>query len=256
MTTGGSSFAGEGGTEGAAGGTGGTTGGTGSGRGGSGGDAGSAAGGSSSGAGGGEPGGAPAGGEGGGGNCVDVCALHGEACCIPNVECVSSESNCLFEVLAATVGGTYPYDELEQRVLALPQDLLLSFTLDDVEWVAAEPSPAARIELHMSDELADRHAATLAAAFSNPFRVSCDGQRLFVGMFWMLEGAAYFDSPVLHVAVDEGGERLILRLGALMPSWQRAAVTVPVESRQRLDRAELRAALCLHGPLRELDALL
>ncbi len=248
-TIGGTSFGGRGGTGGATGGGGGRGGSAGSA-----GDAGNATGGTSAGVGGGEPGGAPSGGEGGSGDCdgVDVCALRGEACCIPNVDCVSAESNCLFEVLAARTFGAYGYADLVQRIAALPQDLLVSFTLDDVDWVATDPFPSGRIELHMSAEFGAAWGAALDMADTNPFRVSCDGQPLFVGEIYMREGAAAFDSPVIHVAIDEG-EPLILRLGARMPSWFPGAGPVALESRQRLDRPELRAALCVHGALRDLD---
>jgi hypothetical protein len=188
------------------------------------------------------------GGEGGGTECVDVCALHGASCCIPNVECVSADSNCVFDVLAEHFNSAYNYAELEQRISEIPQDLLLSFTLDDVEWAAADPAPAARIELHMSMALSQRHGTTLTSTYNNPFRVSCDGQELFVGLFYQLEGAAAFDSPVIHADRDEQGQ-VIIRLGARMGAW--LFRDAPEESRLRVDRPELRGALCLQGPLGE-----
>ena len=193
------------------------------------------------------------GGEGGGTDCVDVCTLHGESCCIPNVECVSSDSNCVFEVLAEHFNSAYNYAELEQRISEIPQDLLLSFTLDDVEWAAADPAPAARFELHMSMALSQRHGTTLTTVNNNPFRVSCDGQELFVGLIYMLEGAAAFDSPVIHADRDEQGQ-LIIRLGSRMGVWL-FGPPMEEESRLRIDRPELRKTLCLGGPLREVTEL-
>jgi hypothetical protein len=245
VTTGGSSAAGSNGTGGSTmGGDGGAGGSSGSG-----GTAGDPAGGTATGGEAGATGGSSAGGEGGGGNCVDVCALHGAACCIPNVDCVSTETSCTVEVLAQKI-STFS----EQQVAALPQDLLLSFTDADIVWAATEPAPAARIELHMTPELAALHGEALEGADHSPFRVSCNGQLLFVGVVYMLQGAALFHLPVLHVALDEG-EPLILRLGARQPAWLGLGGPVTLESRERLDRPELRAALCLRGPLRELEPL-
>jgi hypothetical protein len=194
-----------------------------------------------------------AGGEGGATDCVDVCALHGDACCIPNVECVSSASNCLFELLAEHFTEVYDYAELEQRMTQIPQNLLLSFTLADVDWAAADPAPAGRFELHMTRELAQLYGTALTSTFNNPFRVSCDGQQLFVGLIYMLQGAAAFDSPVLHAERDEQGA-LILRLGARMGAWL-FDVPANIEARERIDRPELRGALCLKGPLREVEPI-
>jgi hypothetical protein len=183
---------------------------------------------------------------------VDVCALHGAACCIPNVDCVSTETSCTVEVLAATINSFSDYATFEQQVAALPQDLLLSFTDADIVWAAAEPTPAARIELHMTAELAALHGVALDQADHSPFRVSCNGQALFVGVVYMLEGAALFNLPVLHVELD-GEDPLILRLGARQPSWLGLGGPIARELRERIDRAELRAALCLGGPLQELE---
>jgi hypothetical protein len=183
-----------------------------------------------------------------------VCALHGAACCIPNVECVSAETSCTVEVLAAKVSTFTDYATFEQTVAELPQERLLSFTDADVVWAAAEPAPAARIELHMTPEMAALHAATLESADFSPFRVSCDGRPLFVGMVYLWYGAAAFDLPVLHVILDEE-DPLILRLGARQGTWAGFGSASP-ESRQRIDRPELRGALCTRGALRELESAL
>lgn len=251
MTTGGSSAAGSNGSGGNA-----ATGGSGNGGdGGSGGDAGDAGatstGGQGGATGGTSAGGTSPGGEGGGGSCVDVCALHGAACCIPNVECVSAETSCTVEVLAGIVITFGDYAMFEQSVEALPQDLLVSFTDADIARAAADPAPAARIELHMTAEFDALHGEALSRAYNHPFRVSCNGQRLFVGIIYMVEGAAALNFPVLHVAREN--DELVLRLGARLGAWPGTIGTVDAEARQRIDRAELRGALCLRGELGELD---
>jgi hypothetical protein len=199
---------------------------------------------------GGATGGTSAGGEGGAGNCVDVCALHGGACCIAGVECVSTQTSCTFEVLAALVITFGDYATFEQTVAALPQDLMLSFTDADIQSAASDPTPTARFEFRMTRELALLHGEDFERAYNHPFRVSCNGQPLFVGVFYLLEGAAFLDLPVLHVDLE--GDALVLRLGARMGAWPGIGGTVPLEARQRIDRAELRSALCLSGPVSEL----
>jgi hypothetical protein len=199
---------------------------------------------------GGMTGGTSAGGEGGAGNCVDVCALHGAACCIAGVECVSTETSCTFEVLSAIVITFGDYAAFEQTVAALPQDLLLSFTDADIQSAASDPAPTARFEFRMTGELALLHGEDLERAYNHPFRVSCNGRPLFVGVFYRLEGAAFLNLPVFHVELE--GDALVLRLGATMGAWPGLGGTVDVEARERIDRAELRSALCLRGRVSEL----
>jgi hypothetical protein len=66
-------------------------------------------------------------------------------------------------------------------------------------------------------------------------------------------GAAALDTPVLHEARENGV--LILRLGAYQSAWVGMGVDQPATSplRERIDRSELRAALCRRGVLHVLD---
>jgi hypothetical protein len=180
-----------------------------------------------------------------------VCALHGAACCIPELDCAAKTTGCLVEVLAASVHTAYDYATLEQRIAELPQDLLMSFTDADITWAAADPVPAARMEFHLTSALAASYGAELEAAYNQPFRVSCNGQSLFVGVMYMLGGAAALDTPVLHAERD--GDALILRLGAWQGAWLGLGGADGTEARERVDRPELRAALCARGVLQELE---
>jgi hypothetical protein len=251
----GSGGAGTGGVVGAGGaGTGGVVGGGGSGAGGtatggsggtvSSGAAGSAAGGSFS----------DGGSSDGASGCTDVCALYGAACCVWSDPCLVPTSSCTFDVLAASVGTTYEYADLETKIAALPQDISASFTDQDIAWAAADPWPAGRIELHLTENAASRYGTILdGARDGRVFRVSCGGQSLFVGVFYLVYGAAALDTPVLHEARENGV--LILRIGAYQSAWAGVGVDQPVTSplRERIDQSELRAALCRRGVLHVLD---
>jgi hypothetical protein len=190
----------------------------------------------------------------GAGGCTDVCALYGEACCVWSDPCLVPTSSCTFDVLAASVGTTYEYADLETKVAALPQDISMSFTDQDIAWAAADPWPAGRIELHLTENAASRYGTILdGARDGRVFRVSCGGQSLFVGVFYLVYGAAALDTPVLHEARENGV--LILRLGAYQSAWVGMGVDQPATSplRERIDRSELRAALCRRGVLHVLD---
>ena len=75
-----------------------------------------------------------------------------------------------------------------------------------------------------------------------------DGQNLFVGLVYMLAGAAAIDTPVLHVSRDLD-DSVILRLGAQQGAWALASSVTALAARQRLDQPPLRATLCLAGAL-------
>ena len=186
--------------------------------------------------------------------CIDVCALYGEACCVWSDPCLVPTSGCTFDVLAASVDTTYEYADLETKVAALPQDISTSLTDQDIAWAAADPRPAGRIELHLTDAAASRCGTILDGAIGGRvFRVSCGGQSLFVGVFYLVYGAAALNTPVLHEARENGV--LILRLGAYQSAWMGVSLALPGTSplRERIDRSELRAALCRRGVLHVLD---
>jgi hypothetical protein len=192
---------------------------------------------------------------GGASGCIDVCALYGEACCVWSDPCLVPTSSCTFDVLAASVGTTYQYADLETKVATLPQDISVSFTDQDIAWAAAEPWPAGRIELHLTDDAASRYGTILdGAKDGRVFRVSCGGQSLFVGVFYIWYGQAALDTPVLHEARENGV--LIVRLGAYEGAWMGMGTTSSAFStlRERIDRSELRAAFCRRGILHVLDS--
>jgi hypothetical protein len=196
--------------------------------------------------------GSGAGGAGDAGGCIDVCRLYGQACCVPALSCVKPGGSCVIDVLAEYVDTTYEYAVLEQKVASMPQDLLASFTDADIAWAAAEPPPAARIELHMTPRASALYGTILERPMSRPFRLSCNGQRLFVGVIYLEEGAAALRTPVLHVARDSN-EAVVLRLGAWQGAWMGFGWMDDSEARRRIDRAELRSVFCQRGALRELD---
>jgi hypothetical protein len=159
----------------------------------------------------------------------------------------------MVEVFAEDVGVIYDYAALEQRMAEIPQALMASFTDADIAWAAADSAPAARMEFRMAPEVTVTHGAALAAAHAQPFRVSCDGQALFVGVMYPLGGAAAIGTPVLHAELEAEGGSLILRLGAWQGAWMGLGGN-DVEARERIDRPELRAALCTRSGLQELEA--
>lgn len=182
--------------------------------------------------------------------CLDPCALGGPICCAPDLGCAKPGESCVFDMLAGSVsspGLAYTYDTLEQRIAALSQEITVSVTDSDIEWAATDPSPSARIEMHLTAIASAQKGSLLAK--SGPFRFSCDGTPLYVGQFYMLEGAAALATPVMHFAYD-ADNTVILRLGAVQGAWYTNFASQ--ESKQRIDRPELRRLLCQRGDLRAL----
>jgi len=83
----------------------------------------------------------------------------------------------------------------------------------------------------------------------HPFWLSCNGQRLFVGVTYFSYGAAAIQTPVLHIGRNDD-DHWVLALGALQGAWGLALTNA--EGAERIDRPELRAAFCQRGALREL----
>lgn len=187
--------------------------------------------------------------------CIDVCGLYGPSCCFGSGTCVQPGQSCFFEVLSAGIGVTYEYAALEQKLASLPQDVLISFADTDITWAAADPSPAARIEMHMSPQASLLYGSALESPYpDHPFRVSCGGQSLFVGVTYFIGGAAAIKTPVLHVARD-AQNLVVLRIGAWQGAWIGTGSTkdpAAVEAEKRIDRSELRAAFCQRGALKAL----
>jgi hypothetical protein len=201
---------------------------------------------------------AGAGGEGGshagessggtGHDCRDSCEAA-PACCSDELRCVESAPSCRIDVLAEQVDVIYEYADLVTEIASLTGEVELSVPLTDVARAAADPPPAARFEMTLGSE-ASIELAALLSMDRHPFRMSCDGEELFVGVVYMLEGAAAIRTPVLHVGeADEGA--LVLRLGALQGAWL-FGDAVDVEYSKRIERTELRAGFCERGILGEL----
>jgi hypothetical protein len=218
---------------------------------------GASAGGSSAGGGGGasEAGGTSTGGAGasagGAGACLDVCSLYGAPCCVPALGCVTPGGSCVIDVLAGGVDTTYEYADLEQKVAAMSPDVLLSMTDADFDWAAADPSASARFQLHMTPDASALHGSTLILHYpTHPFRVSCGGQSLFLGVMYLWYGQAALDTPVMD-AVRDADDSLSLYLGAWEGAWVGLG-TGPAGAKERIDRPELRAVFCQRGALKEL----
>ena len=186
-------------------------------------------------------------------SCVDACRLDGPACCSPAVSCVAATGSCVLEVLTERVDVIYTYAELEQKVASLAQDVEVSLTDADIVWAAIEQPPASRIELHLSAQASALSGDALEQGRLHPFRVSCDGQSLFVGVIYNANWAAALRTPVLDVSRDSG-DSLILRLGAWEGAWAAPGFAGDPGARERIDRPELRAAFCRKGVLQELAA--
>lgn len=184
-------------------------------------------------------------------HCLDACGLYGAACCAPAIGCVEADASCTIDVYEQAIGTTSDYAAIEKAVDALPPSFLLSFTTADITWAGAEAPAAARIELRLSAAVSAEHGKALLGAFNHPFRLSCAQKRVFVGLIYMPQGAAAIPAPVFHVSRD-AQDGIILRLGASQTAWLFPDSAVDIASRNRLDRPELRAALCAAGVLHEL----
>jgi hypothetical protein len=184
-----------------------------------------------------------------GGDCVDVCALYGPSCCVAPVACVSADARCVIEVFSTKLSNIpYQYADLEAAVAKVPQLFAVSVSTTDIDQARTDPPASARIELRLTPAASVRYGDALEDADRQPFRLSCDGQTLFLGVVYMLIGAAAIDAPVLHVARDVD-DSIILRLGAQQGAWGLSSSTSPLAARQRLDQPPLRATLCLAGAL-------
>ena len=184
-------------------------------------------------------------------DCVDVCSLNGAPCCGSGMGCVTPVGACVIDVLAGSVDTTYEYADLEKKVAAMPQDVLVSLTDVDFDWSAADSAPSARFQLHMTASAAARYGNTLIAHYpTHPFRLSCGGSSLFLGVMYIWYGQAALDTPVMDAVYNADGE-LSLYLGAWEGAWGGLGAR-PVELRERIDRPELRFVFCHRGALKQL----
>ena len=201
-------------------------------------------------------GGDPAAGAAGEGDCQDLCAPGAPACCTSELACVSRVPTCRIDVLVGRVGVIYDYSELEEKVAALSGDVEFSLADTDIDWASAEAPLASRIELHLTREASSAHRDALASPGTDtqPFRFVCDDRTLFVGVIYLIYGAAALQTPVLHVD-DVENDAIVLKLGAWQGAWFLSTSSDTSEFRARLDRPELRATFCARGALSVLDPL-
>ena len=188
---------------------------------------------------------------GAGGDCEGWCTAQTPACCGLELQCGVTPPACRLDVLADTVDVIVEYADLEEEIRGLSSAIELTVPLGFVERAAVDVAPAARFELTLGAQ-ASAELAALAGMYLHPFRVSCDEQELFVGVVYMMEGAAAIRTPVLHVK-DESGV-LVLRIAAWQGAWLLGTGEpgAHIELRERIDRAELRASFCERGILGEL----
>jgi hypothetical protein len=158
---------------------------------------------------------------------------------------------CRIYVLSATVDVIYDYAELEEEMATLSPVIIVSIADSDIAWAATDPLPSARFELRLDAAAALLHGDVLADLHGHPFRFSCDGRELFVGVGYLRGGAAAIQTPVLHGERDTNGVVTLL-LGAYQGAWIFGGGGSDAALRERIDRPELRAALCARGILSEL----
>jgi len=191
----------------------------------------------------------PAGGmSGAGGSCQDLCTAQAPACCTTELRCVETVPSCRIDVLDGHVGTAYEYDALVQDIAALSGDVLLTIPDTDIVAAAVDPPKAARMTLQLSKAASIANIATLVGYFNQPFRVSCNDVELFVGVFYMKEGAAAIGAPVIHVAPTPSDD-VVLEVGAAQGVWTFGDSGITDEQRDRIDRPELRETFCARGIL-------
>jgi hypothetical protein len=160
---------------------------------------------------------------------------------------------CRIDLLGGSVGVVYEYADL--KALTDPStDVISSLQDTDIEWAAADRPSTARFELRLGSDASARMQA-FQDAFAKPFRLSCDDVELFVGVLYPKGGAAGLRTPVIHIEDDPSdGEGVVLWLGAWQGAWALTSGGGDATLRERIDRTELRAALCARGVLHELEA--
>ena len=196
------------------------------------------------------------GGTGGAPDCQDLCAPGAPACCTAALECVSHVPSCRIDVVVGWVDTTSEYAELEAKVSALSGEVAFTLADTDIEWAAAEAPLASRWELHLTREASQQHLAALTSAMadSQAFRVVCDDQPLFVGVFYLIYGAAGLRTPVLHLD-DVAHDAVVLKLGAWQGAWLLSSSQGDPDARTRIDQAALRTTFCARSALQVLDPL-
>lgn len=188
----------------------------------------------------------------GAGPCLDLCKPDAPACCGDALRCMPGVPACRIDVLADRVDPQYQYPDLVAKVAALSDDIAVTIGDAEIATAAADPPPAARFELDLTAQASATHGPALKNLMNHPFRVSCDGEELYIGVIYIREGAAALRTPVLHVE-DGADDTIRLLLGSGESAWTGFGGPGVAADNERLDRAELRAALCSRGILGELE---
>lgn len=162
-----------------------------------------------------------------------------------------SVPSCRLDVLADSVEPQSEYARLVEKVAALSDDLAVSIGDAEIDKAAIDPEPAARIALDLTARASATHGPALENLLNHPFRLSCDGEELFIGVVYLRGGAAALATPVLHVEAGDN-DTIRLLLGAQQSEWTGLGGSAMPELKERLDRPELRATLCERGILSEL----
>jgi hypothetical protein len=191
-------------------------------------------------------------GNGGAAPCRDLCVAGAPECCLPALRCVETVPSCRIDVLSENLGVVYDYAELEAEVATLSPDFIVSIADEDIAWAATDPLASERFEFRLDAAASVLHGAVLSTIHGHPFLLSCDERVLFVGLGYMREGAAAIRTPVLHVEEASNGAVTLL-LGAYQGAWYGfGSGNGDLVLRERIDRPELRTALCARGILNKL----
>ena len=145
------------------------------------------------------------------------------------------------------VDTTYDYADLEKKTTALdPKDAHITITADDVAAYRIGDAPSPRIQLLLTPQASKRWGGPLAATQdTQPFIVTLDDQRLYVGVVYTIYGAAALNTPVLHVATDNG--QVELKIGSHQGAWMGWGWKNGNAS--RIDRQEIRDLFFSRGVL-------
>jgi len=190
--------------------------------------------------------------DGGASSCLNLCKEDAPACCTPGLECVTAVPSCRIDILDGQIDLRSEYADIKAKIDALSGEVVLSIPDAGVALAAADPAPSARFEFTLNERATELYAPALATFYTQAFRLSCDGEELFVGLIYNRYGAAALAFPVLHIEHEEG-EPVHLLLGASLGEWTGLHGTSTDEAKQRIDRPELRAAFCAKGVLSVLD---
>ena len=117
------------------------------------------------------------------------------------------------------VRTAYDYASLEAATRSLQTgDAALTLTELDIEQCQVDPAPSSRLLLRLTKAASTQHAAFLRATKdTQPFFVTLDDKKLYVGVVYTMYGAAAIKTPVLHI--DDQNGRVELKLGTHVGAW-------------------------------------